>query len=363
MPFALAASDALRGKCGLFGQADGLGILEAAGMLRLGVHRIVAAEGTGDVDTLRAGHAIAASRAAHSLLFLDDAADQVDQGMVRFREVAGMGLGGGGNVFPYHLERIHSRKNDRHLRLVVEPAESPFGRRPSPEVVGDGFPGAFRQHIHEFAAAQGLHDDDGDTAGRGGPEARDSGLGMLVLVIILDLAEIPVVVCQDLQELVGIAVIGEADVADGACAFLFGDPRLDAEDLELFPLRIIGQLVHQIIVNAVGAQALELLLEVAVERGCALDQVLRQFGRDVHFVAETVPLQDQAERCFAARVDICGIVVVHAGLISGQDLFLRLFHVDAAVLAREAHAAVAEDGKFFSVSVFSVLHGVKGKNY
>ena len=46
---------------------------------------------------------------------------------------------------------------------------------------------------------------------------------MFVKIVVLNLAHVPVVIGEDLQKAVGIAVIGKADIADSAALFLFGD--------------------------------------------------------------------------------------------------------------------------------------------
>ena len=106
----------------------------------------------------------------------------------------------------------------------------------------------------------------------------------------------------------------------------------------------------------VGAQALEFFVEIAVEGGAALDEVLGKLGGDVHPVADAVALQDGAERRLAAGVDVGRVEIVDAALDGGHDFLLRLLEVDDAGLLGETHAPVAEYRQLVPVFILSVLH-------
>ena len=139
-------------------------------------------------------------------------------------------------------------------------------------------------------------------------------------------------------------MIGKADVADAALGLAAGDPLFDAQALQLFPLREVGEHVHQVIVDTVGAQAAQLLAEGAVDGFGRAHHVLGQLGGDIHLVAALVLRQDPAQAVLAAGVDIGGVEIVDAQLHAAHDLGLRLGEVDAAALFAEAHAAVAQLG-------------------
>ena len=155
-------------------------------------------------------------------------------------------------------------------------------------------------------------------------------------------------------------MIGETDVADGAGLFLLRDPVDDPDVLELLPLGEVRELVHQVVVDMVRPQPFQLLVEITVERGAALDEVLGKLRSDIDLVADAVALEDLPQGGFAARVDVGGVVIVHAGAESRHDFAFRLVHVDAAALAGKTHASVTEDREFGAVFIFSVLHGEWG---
>mgnify|MGYP007101826955 CR=1 FL=1 len=116
-------------------------------------------------------------------------------------------------------------------------------------------------------------------------------------------------------------------------------------------------MMHEIIVHVIRAKPSELLIEIAVERSAAADQILRKLCGDADAVADPVPLHNLAERRFAARIDVRGIEVVHARRDRLHDLALGLRKVDAPSLLRKPHAAESEDRKRLSVFILSVLHG------
>ena len=227
----------------------------------------------------------------------------------------------------------------------------------------DGFPGSGGQQIHEFAAAQRLHDDNGDAFRGSGPEAIHARLGGFVQIIVLDLAEIPVIVLQDLQELVRVAVIRKADVPDGARLFLPGDPFADAEFFQLLPLGEIRELVHQVVVDVIGAKPFQTFIEVPVDGGRPVNHVLGELGRDEDLIADPVALEDFAQRRFASGIQVGGIIIVYTSAVRGQDLLFGRVEIDSAGFAGKSHASVSEDRQRLSVSVFSVLHKGLGGIY
>lgn len=102
-----------------------------------------------------------------------------------------------------------------------------------PFVIRDGFPRVSRQQVYQLAAPERLHDDDRDALGLGGLQSGPARLGVLVQIIILNLAEVPVVSVQNLQEGVGAAVVGKADLPDAALGLAGGDPVLDAQGFQV----------------------------------------------------------------------------------------------------------------------------------
>jgi len=83
---AFAAADALRGKRCALSHRDCLKIFSSSGLFALGVHLIIAAEESGNIHSLGAGHAITAFGAEHSDLFPDLLPNGIDQGKILFRQ-------------------------------------------------------------------------------------------------------------------------------------------------------------------------------------------------------------------------------------------------------------------------------------
>ena len=161
-----------------------------------------------------AGHAVTAACAAHFHAGVDGGFYGFDEGKVLFREFPGPGLAGGTEVFLYHFQGIHAGKHAGDLRLVPQPAEAPFRWGAVAGIGGKGLHGIGRQMIDQPAAPQGFHDDHGQALLRRVFQACHPGLGVLVQVVILDLAEIPVVGVDEMAEHVRIAVIGKARPPD-----------------------------------------------------------------------------------------------------------------------------------------------------
>ena len=227
---------------------------------------------------------------------------------------------------------------------------------PASRIALDGFLRSRGQGVHQFAAAQGLHNDDVHSLGGSGFKAFDAGLGQLVHIVVLYLAEIPVVVVKDLLELLGVAVERESYVADGPGLFFRGDPFFDAEGLQGFPLGEVGDHMHQVVVYIVGSQPLELFVEVLVDGGSTVHQELGQFCGDENFLPQAVFLQYLSQGDFTAGVYVGRVVVVHACLVSLEDEFLGLLDVDGSSGPRKAHTSEAKCRKRHAVSVFSILH-------
>ena len=135
--------------------------------------------------------------------------------------------------------------------------------------VTHGGAGAVGKHVYKLTAAQRFHDDDGDALGSGGLEAVDARLRYLIEVIVLYLAEVPVIVIKNLKEIVSVTVIGETNVSDGSFRFLLPYPVKDTYILKLLPHGDIGKMVHEVVVDVVGAKAGQFFVEVSVE-ACAV---------------------------------------------------------------------------------------------
>ena len=249
MLLAFAASYALCREGRFLGETDSLHELGTSRRLAFHEHRIVAAEDPGDINALGTRHAIAASRASHFLLLADLLLYHFESVKIFLRQMTRRCLGGSPAVFLHHLHRIHAGQDNCHFRLVVQPAQSPFRRGPAAPARLHRLKGAGRQHIYQFAASQRLHDDHRDPFSRGSFQALHAGLSHFVEVVVLDLAEIPVIVVQNLQEVLRVAVIRESDISNFAARFFGGDPVKNTDRLEFLPHGDICQMMHQVIIN------------------------------------------------------------------------------------------------------------------
>ena len=92
--------------------------------------------------------------------------------------------------------------------------------------------------------------------GRGVLQAPAARLGVLVHIVILYLAEIPVIRVHKLAEHLGIAVVGEAHLPDGSGPLFFPQPLHYTQRLQTFPGLYVREHVHQIVIHTVCTQAL-----------------------------------------------------------------------------------------------------------
>ena len=185
-----------------------------------------------------------------------------------------------------------------------------------------------------------------------------ASLARLVQIVVLDLAEVPVVRVEDRLEHLCVAVERKADLPDAAGFFLRRDPFLDTVFLQVFPGGDVGQHVHQVVIDVVRAQAREFFVEVLVDALRRLDEVLREFGRDADLIADTVALDDLAEARLAAGVEVGRVEVVHVCVNGSHDLGLGLVDIDVVALAGKAHTAESQQGDGLAASVGAVLHSV-----
>ena len=149
---------------------------------------------------------------------------------------------------------------------------------------------------------------------------------------------------------------GEADVDDLARGLFLRDPFADAKPLQFLPRCQVGQHVHEVIIDPIGAQPAQLFLKETLDRGRTVDQVLRQLGRDIDLIAQLFALQDRAEGFLAAGIGVGCVEIIDAELEGAFDFPGALVDVDARAAVREPHAAESEEGNVSAVSVLSVLH-------
>ena len=259
-------------------------------------------------------------------------------------------------VLLHHLERIHTRQNDRDLLLIIQPAKPPLGRRPAATALFHSRESSFRKHIYKFASPKRLHDDDRYALGGSCAKTADARLGDLIQIVILDLTEVPVVVVQDFEEVFCVAVIRKSNVPDLTARFLLGNPVDDTDLLQLLPHGHICHVVHQIVVNIRCSEPGELLVKILIQLFPAPDHVLRKLCRDVDLLADVVPLKNLADGFLTARVNIGGIKIIDTRFVGGHNFFLRPGNIYTVSLFSKTHAAVTQYRQFIAVFVVSVLH-------
>lgn len=338
----LAAADAVNG---LFGIREvGCPLLADGVLIAEHPELVPDAEIVRNVHAHGAGHTVAAAGAADFDVAAQDVGSLPDGG------VLGVGHGAeiseGGEIVVQLVFCAHAGEDDLHIFVAGRPAQRPRGR------AGVGVQciqrrGSVRRQLCQRTALDGLHDDEGNIQFFGqsiAPVPCDLlGTVVGVEVVVLQLAEVPRLVAQDVLEARRVVVAGEAKIPDAPGGLLLPEPVYDAY---LFG-RIVAGLVQgmqQIEVDVVHTQPLELLLEdvFGLVEGLAAPQ--RQLGGEV----EALPRprgNDPAHERFAltAVVGESSVKVVDARLPgSVQQLFGPHF-VDAAIRqGGEAHTPVAQ---------------------
>ena len=320
--FAAAAADAEGGAGGVVG---------AAAFSGFGVDFVPAAEGAGDIDAVRAGHAVGAAGAGDFEGFADFFLHLVEHSLFGGAECADGGLGGDAAVFFHHFEGVHAGEDDRDAALAVEPAQAPLGRGPAVRAVRQYLFRALRKEVDQAAAAEGFHDDDGDALRLCGLKTASARLRMLIHVVVLDLTEVPVIGIQNTAEFVRRSVEGEADLTNLAGSLLLLDPVLDAEGTDPFPGAEIGDHVHEVVVDVICSEPGEFFLKGAFHLVTRLHQVVRKLCGYVDAVPQAgIPRQNGAERGLVSRVDVGGVKIVHTEFRGAEYFFFGFLQIDRA---------------------------------
>lgn len=338
----LAAADAVNG---LFGIREAGCPLLADGVLIAEHPELVPdAEVVGNVHAHGAGHTVAAAGAADFDVAAQDVGSLPDGG------VLGVGHGAeiseGGEVVVQLVFCTHAGEDDLHIFVAGHPAQRPRGctgvcvqciqRR-----------GSVRRQLCQRTALDGLHDDEGNIQFFGksiAPVACDLlGTVVGVEVVVLQLAEVPRLVAQDMLEARRVVVAGEAKIPDAPGSLLLPEPVHNAH---LFGRIVAGfvQGMQQIEVDVVHTQPLELLLEdgFGLVEGLAAPQ--RQLGGEVEALPRPLG-NDPAHERFAltAVVGESGVKVVDTRLSGSVQQLFGPYFVDAAIRqGGEAHTPVAQ---------------------
>lgn len=341
---AFAAADTV---AGLFGVGEvGRPLLTDGVLLAEHPQFVPDAEIVRDVHPHRAGHTVAAAGAADLDVAAQDVSSLADGGVLGVGH--GPELSEGGEVVAQLVLCTHAGEDDLHIFVAGHPAQRPRGG------AGGGVQCAqrrsgIRRELGQRAALDGFHDDEGDIPlfGEGVAPVACDLLGPVVgvKIVVLQLAEVPRLVPQDVLEACCVVVAGEAEAADAPGGFLLPEPIHDAHLLG----RVIAGLVQgmqQVEVDVVHAQPLELLLEDGLGLVEGLTVPDRQLGGEVE--ALPGPLCDDAahERLTCAAVVGEGSVKIVDARLPGRVQQLFGPHlVDAAVRqGGKAHTSISQQG-------------------
>ena len=269
----------------------------------------------------------------------------------------------GGKVVGQLILSTHAGEDHMHIFVAAHPAQRPGGiggiRTQGVQRCG----GVCRQGC-QSAALDGLHDDKRHAAFFGQLIAPVTGdlLGTVVPVqiVVLQLAEIPRLVAQNVLKSGRVVMAGKPKVPDASCGLLLPQPVHKAHGFCLFVPGIV-QGVQQVEVDVVHAQPLQLLFKNALGIVQAFAVPQRHFGGKIK--AAAVPFGDHAAHkrlTLAVMIGIGSIEVVDTGGLSGVQQSFGAFFVNGAVgFGGKTHTAVTQKGSadvvFVPVAVFHKL--------
>ena len=201
-----------------------------------------------------------------------------------------------------------------------------------------------------------FHDDDGDASCMGILQSPAASLRVLIPIIVLNLAEIPVVCVNDPAEGLGIAMVGKTDLPDGSGLLFLFDPLPDAHVQQPLPGIGIVEHMHQIVIHIVRPQPPQFLLKQLFNTRHTFDQIVGQLGSNIDIFADAVARKNLTDGCLAAAIDIGGIIVIHAAVIGIHDLLFCGLQINDARFLLKPQTAKAQGRQFVSVFIQPVLH-------
>ena len=104
-------------------------------------------------------------------------------------------------------------------------------------------------------------------------------------VVVLDLAKVPVIRVKHREKVRRTAVVRKTYLANTPRSLLVRNPVLDTQRCHALPLRGRGDVVHEVVVDMVSPQTVQLLVKKAVEILRAFAQSMWQLGREQNLVA------------------------------------------------------------------------------
>ena len=328
-------------------------LIGGIGQLEFVAQRVVNAEDAGDVDTVRARHAIAA-RGARDVRVAVVEPRHFHQ-VVVVLGAEGLEVAEGVDVLHQLLHIAHTAEGAHHGRIARGEGERHAGRGKLREAGGQFALQAARD-VGQGTAADRLHDDHGNVLGFQHLVERFGIAGLVAVfqrhvlpvhIVHLDLDEFPVIrhVEKRLEGGVG-TVEREAQVPDRPLLAEILQVRQQAVVHEaLLEIVHAADRVEQEVVHIVGAQVLQGIGEHRLAGTQFGVHEIRHLGRD-QIVLAVVAAEGLARRPFGIAVGRRRVEIVDAVLERVVDHLVDGFLVErgaaAAALAGEAHAAHAQ---------------------
>ena len=123
-------------------------------------------------------------------------------------------------------------------------------------------------------------------------------------------------------------MIGKSDVPNRSVFLFFLDPVSDPDLYKLFPGFAVVEHMHQVIVNIIGLQSLQLFLKLFFCPRLCFYKVMRQLGCQTDLLPAVVFCQDLADCLLVAWINIGGIQVIDSMADAVHQLLLCLIKID-----------------------------------
>ena len=153
-------------------------------------------------------------------------------------------------------------------------------------------------------------------------------------------------------------MVRKTNLANAPRRLLTRDPVLDAQRHHTFPLGGRGNVVHEVIVDMVGPQAAQLLVEEPVEILRAFARSMRQLGCEQNLVAQAQALKRRTHTSLVAGIEIGRVQVVNPLLHRTGDDGVGCLRIRASRRTGKPHAAQPQRRDTVAAfGVNAILHG------
>ena len=177
--------------------------------------------------------------------------------------------------------------------MIPHPRKAPSSRRLQVRIAYaiEHGAGTRRQFARQASTQKRFHHKHREPALSSCHESRRSRLVALSSVVVLDLAKVPVIRVKHREEVCRTAVVRKTYLANTPHNLLVRNPVLDTQRYHTLPLRGRGDVVHEVVVDMVSPQTVQLLVEEPVEILRALARSVRQLSRQQHPVTQPQTLK------------------------------------------------------------------------